>query len=150
MSARTKARKEVLDQLFAADLRGKEITIPEEIRDYGRELLIGILEKKNRIDELIRSYSQGWDIDRLPAVDRNILRIAIYELLWSKEVPEAVAIDEALSAHPPVTCNMWDIVVLRVLLSQRANHHTERWIGVHLGDCVCYGLRSDEFVLWIL
>ena len=97
MSTRTKARKEALDQLFASDLRGKEIHVPEEIRDYGRELLIGISEKKSRIDELIRSYSQGWDLDRLPAVDRNILRLAIFELLWSTEVPEAVAIDEALN-----------------------------------------------------
>lgn len=97
MSARTKARKEALDQLFASDLRGKDIEIPEEIRDYARELLLGISEKRNRIDELIRSYSQGWDIDRMPAVDRNILRLAIYEILWSSEVPEAVAIDEALN-----------------------------------------------------
>jgi N utilization substance protein B len=97
MSTRTKARKEALDQLFASDLRGKDLTIPDEIRDYGRELLTGIIEKKSRIDELIRSYSQGWDLDRLPAVDRNILRLAIYELLWSTQVPEAVAIDEALN-----------------------------------------------------
>ena len=97
MSARTKARKEALDQLFASDLRGKEISIPEEIRGYGQELLLGVIDKKQRIDELIRSYSQGWDLDRLPAVDRNILRLAIYELLWSGEVPEGVAIDEALN-----------------------------------------------------
>ena len=93
MSTRTKARKEALDQLFASDLRGKEIEIPEEIRDYGRTLLSGIIEKKNRIDELIRSYSQGWDMDRMPAVDRNILRVAIFELLWAPDIPEAVAID---------------------------------------------------------
>ncbi|MEN9698608.1 MAG: hypothetical protein RL448_563 [Actinomycetota bacterium] len=97
MSTRTKARKEALDQLFASDLRGKEIEIPEEIRDYGRTLLSGIIEKKNRIDELIRSYSQGWDMDRMPAVDRNILRVAIFELLWAPDIPEAVAIDEALN-----------------------------------------------------
>ena len=97
MSTRTKARKEALDQLFASDLRGKDLTVPDEIREYGRELLSGIIEKKPRIDELIRSYSQGWDLDRLPAVDRNILRLAIYELLWATEVPEAVAIDEALN-----------------------------------------------------
>ena len=97
MSTRTKARKEALDQLFASDLRGKDLEVPDEIRDYGRELLTGIIEKKSRIDELIRSYSQGWDLDRLPAVDRNILRLAIYELLWSTQVPEAVAIDEALN-----------------------------------------------------
>lgn len=97
MSTRTKARKEALDQLFASDLRGKAIEIPEEIRDYGRTLLSGIIEKKNRIDELIRSYSQGWDMDRMPAVDRNILRVAIFELLWAPDIPEAVAIDEALN-----------------------------------------------------
>ena len=97
MSTRTKARKEALDQLFASDLRGKEIEIPDEIRDYGRTLLSGIIEKKNRIDELIRSYSQGWDMDRMPAVDRNILRVAIFELLWAPDIPEAVAIDEALN-----------------------------------------------------
>ena len=98
MSTRTKARKEALDQLFASDLRGKDLTVPDEIREYGRELLSGIIEKKSRIDELIRSYSQGWDLDRLPAVDRNILRIAVFEILHgeNRQVPTSVAIDEAL------------------------------------------------------
>ncbi|MSW57861.1 MAG: transcription antitermination factor NusB, partial [Actinobacteria bacterium] len=48
-------------------------------------------------DELISTYAQGWDMDRLPAVDRNILRIAIYEILWADEIPDPVAIDEALT-----------------------------------------------------
>ena len=57
---------------------------------------MGVANNHSRIDELIRSYIQGWDFDRMPVVDRNVLRIAIFELLWSKDVPEAVAIDEAL------------------------------------------------------
>ena len=67
------------------------------LREYALEILNGVKSNKSRIDELIRSYIQGWDFDRIPSVDRNILRLAIYELLWATEVPEAVAIDEALN-----------------------------------------------------
>ena len=94
MSARSKARKEALDQLFQADLRGSEIAVTE-VREYAAEILEGVKNHKSRIDELIRSYIQGWDFDRIPSVDRNILRLAIWELLWGS-VPESVAIDEAL------------------------------------------------------
>ena len=55
----------------------------------------GIVRRK--IDELISTYAQGWDMDRLPAVDRNILRLGIYEILWCKDLADAVAIDEALN-----------------------------------------------------
>lgn len=94
MSARSKARKEALDHLFRADLRGSEIS-NEDVREYAAEILAGVKSNKTRIDELIRSYIQGWDFDRIPSVDRNILRLAIWELLWGS-VPESVAIDEAL------------------------------------------------------
>ena len=94
MSTRSKSRKEALDQLFEADLRNAEINI-HDVREYAAEILQGVKQNKNRIDELIRSYIQGWDFDRLPSVDRNILRLAIWELLWSN-TPEAVVIDEAL------------------------------------------------------
>lgn len=94
MAQRSKARKEALDQLFQADLRNQEIEIGE-VRDYAAEILNGVKENLSRIDELIRSYIQGWDFDRIPSVDRNILRLAIWELLWS-QTPEAVVIDEAL------------------------------------------------------
>lgn len=105
MSARTKARKRALDILFEADIRG---TDPAQIlilrRDqadppigsYSEELIAGVQANRARIDELMATYSQGWDLDRMPAVDRNLLRIAIYELMWSQEVPTAVAIDEAV------------------------------------------------------
>ena len=109
MSARSKARKQALDLLYETDIRGTNLVetlvardIPAEgpdarpIRDYTKTLISGIDAHKRKIDELISTYAQGWDMDRLPAVDRNILRLGIYEILWSTTVPTSVAIDEAL------------------------------------------------------
>jgi len=67
-----------------------------EARGFTKELIDGIELNKRKIDELIATYAQGWDMDRMPVLDRNILRLAIFELLWSQSVPEAVAISEAL------------------------------------------------------
>ena len=109
MSARSKARKQALDLLYETDIRGTNLVetlasrdIPAEgpdarpIREYTKELVNGVSDNRRKIDELITTYAQGWDIDRLPAVDRNILRLGIYEILWSTDVPMSVAIDEAL------------------------------------------------------
>jgi N utilization substance protein B len=109
VSARSKARKQALDLLYETDIRGTNAVetlitrdIPAEgpdarpIREYTRELINGVSEHRRKIDELITTYAQGWDMDRLPAVDRNILRLGIYEILWSTAVPTSVAIDEAL------------------------------------------------------
>ena len=109
MSARSKARKQALDLLFEADIRGTSALetlnlrdVVEEgpdarpIREYTRELVVGVAENSRKIDELITTYAQGWDMDRLPNVDRNILRLGIYEVLWASQVPTGVAIDEAL------------------------------------------------------
>ena len=109
MSARSKARKQALDLLYETDIRGTNLVetlisrdIPAEgpdarpIRDYTKELVNGVSDNLRKIDELITTYAQGWDMDRLPAVDRNILRLGIYEILWSKDVPTSVAIDESL------------------------------------------------------
>lgn len=109
MSARSKARKAALDLLYEADIRGTNALetltlrdIVEEgpdarpIRDYTKDLIVGISANYRKIDELITTYAQGWDMDRLPAVDRNILRLGIYEILWGADIPDAVAIDEAL------------------------------------------------------
>ena len=109
MSARNKARKHTLDILYEADIRkidalaiietrlniGEAVELPP-VRDYTKILVGGVLEHKRKIDELIATYIKGWDIDRLAAIDRNILRISIYEILWASEIPDAVAIDEAL------------------------------------------------------
>jgi N utilization substance protein B len=109
VSARSKARKQALDLLYETDIRGTNLIetlvsrdVPAEgpdarpIRDYTKDLVNGVSENRRKIDELITTYAQGWDMDRLPAVDRNILRLGIYEILWAKDVPTSVAIDEAL------------------------------------------------------
>jgi N utilization substance protein B len=109
VSARSKARKQALDLLYETDIRGTNLVetlaardIPVEgpdarpIREYTKELVNGVSDNRRKIDELITTYAQGWDMDRLPAVDRNILRLGIYEILWSTDVPMSVAIDEAL------------------------------------------------------
>ena len=109
MSARSKARKHSLDILYEADIRKSDplaiietrLNLSDDtelppVRDYTKELVTGVAEHKRKIDELIATYIQGWDLDRLASVDRNILRIAIFEILWATEIPDAVAIDEAL------------------------------------------------------
>ena len=109
MSARSKARKQTLDLLYESDIRSSYLLellstrdIVENgddtrpIREYTRLLIEGIHQNKRKIDELISTYSQGWDMDRLAAVDRNILRLAIFEILWAEEIDDAIAIDEAL------------------------------------------------------
>ncbi len=110
MSARSKARKQALDLLYEADIRGgsaleilQSRDIVEEgpdarpIREFTKNLITGISENSRKIDELITTYAQGWDMDRLPAVDRNILRLGIYEIVWSTDLADGIAIDEALT-----------------------------------------------------
>lgn len=110
MSARSKARKQSLDLLYESDIRGttsidllelrdvlEEGPDARPIREYTKTLISGVDTHKRKIDELITTYAKGWDMDRLPTVDRNILRIGIFEILWQEDVPDAVAIDEALA-----------------------------------------------------
>jgi N utilization substance protein B len=110
VSARSKARKQALDLLYEADIRGSSALellqsrdVIEEgpdarpIRDFTKDLITGISTNSRKIDELITTYAQGWDMDRLPAVDRNILRLAIYEIVWSTDLADGIAIDEALT-----------------------------------------------------
>jgi len=110
VSARSKARKQSLDLLYEADIRGASALdllilrdVVEDgpdarpIREFTRELVTGVSDNKRKIDELITTYAQGWDMDRLPAVDRNILRLGIYEIVWSTDLDDGIAIDEALT-----------------------------------------------------
>jgi N utilization substance protein B len=109
VSARHKARKRALDVLFQADLRGVDpLTVladSERLRSeegdsplnpYVAELVTGVKSHQERIDELLTTYSLGWTLDRMPGVDRAILRLGAYEVLWG-DVPEAVALDEAVT-----------------------------------------------------
>ena len=104
MSARRKARKRALDILYEADIRGATaLTLladrpADELSqgDYVRELLVGVEEHLLKIDELITTYAQGWDMDRMPAIDRNILRIALFEILWLSNLDDEIAVSEAV------------------------------------------------------
>ncbi len=105
MAARSKARKRAVDLIYEADLRGADAvtTLAERvaladppINDYTIELVEGVQEHRAAIDELLVEYSEGWTLERMPGVDRAILRIGLFELLWSADVPDAVAIDEAV------------------------------------------------------
>lgn len=106
MSARTKARKRALDVLFASELRSEnpvealERAIAEgegPTNDYTSTLVRGVVEHQARIDELLASYSEGWSLERMPAVDRNVLRLGVFEVLYAGDVPDAVAVTEAMA-----------------------------------------------------
>ncbi|GAA1565054.1 transcription antitermination factor NusB [Leucobacter aridicollis] len=111
MSARTKARKRALDMLFQADVMHtsvmdvvaaeakRAVGEPDRVASwlYAREIVDGVNDHREEIDELIASYAQGWTIERMPNVDRAILRIASWEMLHNPEVPAAVAINEAVA-----------------------------------------------------
>ena len=106
MPARSKARKRALDILFECDARDvMPLELLEEriaqneppVNEYTAELVRGIAGHIGRIDELLASYAQGWTLDRMPAVDRNVLRIGVYEILYVDSVPDAVAVSEALN-----------------------------------------------------
>ena len=105
MAARSKARKRALDILFEADMRREPLLAVLQSRTelaeppitaYAAELVRGVAAHLDEIDGLLASNARGWALDRMPAVDRNILRIGAFELLWAAQVPDAVAISEAV------------------------------------------------------
>ncbi|MDQ0841559.1 MULTISPECIES: transcription antitermination factor NusB [unclassified Streptomyces] len=110
MAARNKARKRAFQILFEADQRGATVhtVLADWVRhartddrqppvaEYTMDLVEGYAEHADRIDELIATYAVGWTLDRMPVVDRNILRLGAYELVWKDETPDAVVIDEAV------------------------------------------------------
>jgi N utilization substance protein B len=109
VSARGKSRKRAIDVLYGADVRGESINatlLAEENRQLAEptkranswEYAKQIVQGGDEIDELIETYSQGWTIERMPAVDRAIIRIGIWELLFNPEVPDGVAISEAVES----------------------------------------------------
>lgn len=107
MSARTKARKRAVDLLFEAEQRGlnardlladrlaKPVT-EAPLNQYTADLVEGVVTHWTDINELLATYSQGWTVERMPSVDRAILRLGAYEVLYSQDVPEGVAIAEAV------------------------------------------------------
>ncbi|GAA1157271.1 transcription antitermination factor NusB [Ornithinicoccus hortensis] len=107
MGARTKARKRALELLFEAELREVNVadllaerlaapTTQHPLPDYTAELVRGVVGRWTAINEVLSTYSQGWPLERMPAVDRAVLRIAAWEIVWNDEVPDGVAIAEAV------------------------------------------------------
>lgn len=104
MSARRKARKRALDILFEADLRSlpaAELMASRPVEElsegeYSKVLVLGVCAHQEKIDELIHTYAEGWDMDRMPAVDRNLLRIALFEILWESDLDDKIAVSEAV------------------------------------------------------
>ena len=106
MAARSKARKRALDVLYASELRGESpvSALDRSIadgegptNDYTAVLVRGVEEHRARIDELLTAYAEGWTLQRMPAVDRNVLRIGAFELLWCDDIPDTAAISEAVA-----------------------------------------------------
>ncbi|HET6739617.1 MAG TPA: transcription antitermination factor NusB [Kribbella sp.] len=106
MSARSKARKRALDVLFESEVRGLPVggTLADRVSDndppvneFTVALVEGVAKHAEQIDELLETHSVGWTLDRMPAVDRNILRIGTYELLYDDQVPDVVAVSEAVA-----------------------------------------------------
>ena len=107
MGARTKARKRAVDILFEAEQRGvdPQVLLADRVIEphteaavpqYSVDLVEGVVAHQERIDELLATYSHGWTVERMPAVDRALLRVGTWELLFNDDVPDAVAVDEAV------------------------------------------------------
>lgn len=108
MAARTKARKRALDLLFEAEQRKVDILLllrdrlaspatEAPLSQYTVSLVEGVVEHRADIDDVITTYAHGWSLERMPAVDRAILRLGAFEVLYSTDVPGPVAISEAVS-----------------------------------------------------
>jgi N utilization substance protein B len=106
MAARSKARKRALDILFECEVRGTPLgeTLDDRVlaneppvNEYTVTLIRGVIEHQARIDEVISSYAQGWSLERMPTVDRNVLRLGVLEVLFLDETPDAVAVSEAMN-----------------------------------------------------
>ncbi|PUA80070.1 transcription antitermination factor NusB [Nocardioides currus] len=106
MSARSKARKRALDLLYASEMRSESPVVALDraiadgegpTNDYTAVLVRGVVEHQTEIDELLTTYSQGWTLGRMPAVDRNVLRLGVFELVFVDDVPDTVAVTEAIS-----------------------------------------------------
>jgi N utilization substance protein B len=106
MAARSKARKRALDILFEAEMRGlgplellseRQSLGEQPVSEYAAGLVRGVASRSEQIDSLIADNAVDWTLDRMPAVDRNVLRIGVFELLWADDVPDPVAISEAVA-----------------------------------------------------
>jgi N utilization substance protein B len=106
VSARGKARNRALDVLFEAEqrsvsafdvLKSRREQTDQIVNPYTLEIVEGVVSHQTAIDEFLETYSQGWTLERMPSVDRTILRIGTWELLYNDDVPDGVAVSEAVA-----------------------------------------------------
>jgi transcription antitermination protein NusB len=130
MGARTKARKRALDILFESELRGLPLDAtltsrrddPERpLNDYTVRLVEGVAAFQGEVDDTIEQFATGWILSRMPAVDRNLLRIGVYELRYVDDVPPAVAMSEAVTLARELSTEESPAFVNGVLASVAAN-----------------------------
>lgn len=136
--ARRKARKRALDILFEADQRQTDPRTTLEqwigradppVPDYSQQLVAGVVEHREAIDALLSASSTDWTLDRMPPVDRTVLRLGVYELLWSDDVPSAVAIDEAVELAKSLSTDDSPAFVNGVLGRVARDHATGQGAG---------------------
>jgi N utilization substance protein B len=105
VAARSKARKRAVDILYESDVRDTDplgtladrvLLADPPVNGYTAELVEGVHAHRRRIDEILAKYAEGWTVARMPGVDRAVLRLGVFELLWRADVPAAVAIDEVV------------------------------------------------------
>lgn len=106
MSARGKARSRAVEILFEAEQRSATVSeviqrrrdsTEQLINPYTVQVVDGVIAKQPQIDEILSTYAQGWTLERMPAVDRVILRVGAWELLFNDDVPDGVAVSEAVA-----------------------------------------------------
>ena len=114
MNSRTKARLRALEMLFEADqrnedyievLRRRRLYTVAQISAYSEEIIRGVRDHDEEIREFVETYARDWSFERMPAVDRAVLRIGTWELLYNDEVPDAVAISEAVGLARVLSTN---------------------------------------------
>ena len=114
MNSRTKARLRALEVLFEADqrnedyievLRRRRLYTVAQISAYSEEIIRGVRDHDEEIREFVETYARDWSFERMPAVDRVVLRIGTWELLYNDEVPDAVAISEAVGLARVLSTN---------------------------------------------
>ncbi len=136
MGARTKARKRALDIVFESELRGlavgetlgeRQVAADPPLNPYTVTLVEGVIAHQPAIDELISTYATGWSLERMPAVDRTVLRLGVFELLYVDEVPSAVAISEAVALAKDLSTDESPSFVNGVLskIAATSAHETE-------------------------
>lgn len=147
MGSRRKARECALQLLYQLDMSGNDLRhvfeqywehleepADSDTRDFGTRLVKGVLDKGSEIDEMIASYSTNWKVSRMAAVDKNILRLAIFELLHCPEIPIRVTLNEAVEIAKRFGTSESSAFVNGILDNVARNNASEKFKEMEHGD----------------